>query len=369
MKKQHYVLSTLTVAMAALLPGMSYANPVDFNAGGIETVNNVTAFDWAPSNIFALNGNQAVVDFFNSQGDCASTATNCQLQVYAQGQLSSFRGLDSNGNQTTLQSGLGTDYEITYQYSFTLEVSGVGLTTFADGSTASTAHFDFVADGANYFNVYFDENLNSSDLQGTGFIDGTNILSASLHPLYNSMTDSHFTTNPNNPGTGDGLVPIGGNLTTGGTPTEWASYETVTGGGTTSTFSLGEMVTGIEDYDTNYFLNGISEMRLTDIVQTLAFQSVDPTLQVQVDADGDGVAETTHNTQDTIGGDYNINGGIWFDDSGVMQAMGPSFLFQSDENSPVVGLPEPSIFALLGLGGLLGGIAVGQRKKKATTTA
>jgi hypothetical protein len=347
MKKQHYVLSTLTVAMAALLPGMSYANPVNFNAGGLETVTGITAFDWAPSNVLAYGGNDAFVNYINSGGACPDNS--CQFQTYVQGSLSAFLGAPGTD--------LGVTYEITYQMSFRSEVA---YGQVLPGDLGAMAIFDFVEDpdAENYFNIYFDESINADDLAGTGFTDGTLVMSGTVNAP--SGTTSNFQTG------GGPTEAIGGDISTNGgngTPAAWADYQTVTGSGSTGDLSVFDLQVSANSYDSNFFTNGLEQMLLVNISQQLAFTSVDPALRFENSETGLDI-----DVQSEVGTYSGVNGGTYYlDGSNVLMADGGSIIFQTDMNSPVVGLPEPSIFALLGLGGLLGGIAVGQRKKKGSS--
>lgn len=341
----------IAVALAgAVLPVVGLAAPVTFNAGGIETVTNITAFDWGPSNVIAVNGNSAFVDYVTSPStgndifgnpirDCSGQATKCQFQIYAQGSLLAFQGDPTNQ--------LNSAYEITFEMAFGETVTDGKITP-----TSNTADFSFGwTDGTpdNYFRMFFDPLVDADDLAGTGFTNGTMIMDGTIKP--SGVFTSSFKAS-----TEDGsIVPIGGNISVNGgtgTPAAWNGTTTVSGSGSSSKFDLLSLLDiNVDSYDSTFFLTELSQFLMTNVSQQLPFTTVDPSLTF---------LSGTIDTQTAIG---TQNGGTTIDfDTGAITADAPSIIFQTDPNSPVDGttIPEPGSLALLGIG-LLGMAAGGRR--------
>lgn len=332
----YFCKNLIAVALAgAMLPMMGQAAPINFNAGGIETVTNITAFDWGPSNVIAVNGNQAFVDYINSGGTCTGTTTNCQFQVYAQGSLLAFVG------DPTTQ--LNSAYEITYELAF-----GETVSFAVQSATSNIAEFSFGWSSGtpdNYFNMFFDQPGDADDLAGTGFTNGTQIMSGTVDPV--GAFTSTFTANR----TSGSIVPIGGNISVNGgtgTPAAWTGTTTISGSGSSSTFNLLSLLSvSVDTYDSAFFITELTDFLMTNVSQQLPFTTVDPALTFD-----SGAIDTKTQIGLVNGGTSVVNG--------QLVALAPSIIFQTDPNSPVSGIPEPGSLALLGIG-LLGMGAGGRR--------
>lgn len=336
--------TVLAVAVSSLAAFSTSAFAVSVNtAGGI--VNGVAQFDWSPHNVLALNGQQAVENFIAAKtavtnsifagtgpitpaeaiGILASGGTldqfvncgaACEFTAYAQGKLGNFNDAANN----PIASTLGTNFEVTFTLGYTERVTAVV------GNTATFSFGNSLGDTpVNFFKIYYDTTVDSSDLAGTGFDDGALVFEGDVTPK-NGVYSSSFTVTDTS-GT-DALDDFLGD--------DWAGTTTVEGVGATSVLDL-IVEPFATNQDFNFFLNEITKFEIANISASLAFNSVDPSRTFPVAGVPDTAAE--------IGA---VNGD---DDRG-----GNSVLFQSDSNSPIAGIPEPGSIALLSAAALAAGV-------------
>ena len=290
------------------------AGPLKFLGIGIpanQPIPLLAGLDWAPGNALADNSVPLVVgsEFF----------------TYYQAKLSVFN-LSGGGTATTFNDGSGllggvgtlsapATFEWTVNARFKERVTG-----FDAGS--QTAFFEVVDDPANYLKIFYDPTPNSNDATGTGFIDGTEILSATIVVDSNSQFQL----------AGAGPLDPNTNLT----PSVYGS----------GSFNI---TARVDTFDNNFIklgdipLNG-PEFVVTLITSTLElpFGPSDPTVNFEVV----GGASVTP----SIGA---VNG-----------QSGPDFLFEADGNQTFdvrADVPEPAT-AALGLMGLAG-LALRRRKQ------
>lgn len=330
-------IMSLSAAVAFALSGSAFASTVtlDTTSFGGPVVSNIAAFDWAPSNVLAKNGNQAFANFVNTGGACTAS---CAFDVYVQGKMTGFL---APGTIPMAGTGVGSSYEITFVIGFQEVVTGAVVTP-----TQNIAAFDFVpgvmSDGSpNFFRAYIDSAQNANDLAGTGFTDGTLLLNGGVAP--DGAFTSSFTANT----TAGSVVNIGGE--SGVTPAAWTGVKTVSGSGSTSTLDL--LVAPA--FVSSLFGSSLQSLgfTLTNASQAVPFNTVNPSLSFPIA----GVA----NTLTEVGAVNGATTGA----PGSLRPSGPSIIFQSDANSPLNGtyIPEPTALALLGIG--FAGLALSTRRK------
>ena len=330
--------------------------------GGTDTVSNVAVFDWGPFTVFGDGGLDAVAASLNQGPGCG---TDCVFDAYAHGSLSAFQ----DASNTPIASGLGTDYEVTFVLGFSEKVietfhsaiTGNITASFGFGPSGKTSGFDVdddavMKDGSpNFFRMYVDTNVNADPLNGTGYDDGTLILSGQILP--DGSLISGYTASSNERALK--VDTLGNDIT----PAPWTSsgsggYTTRTLEGSGNTSDLNVFV-GNTDYDSSAFGGEeITGFLMSNISQVLPFKTTDPSLSFPE------MGINITNVKDKVSGNGDhVNGKIDFTASGAVAQNG-SIIFQSDTNSPVASIPAPATIALMGLG-LIGLGGLGHRARKA----
>lgn len=325
----------LAAAVLAALPVA--ANAVNFTAPAIETVNNISVFDWAPANVFADQGNAAFVNFVNSAGACP--AGSCNFTAYSHGKLSNFL----NSSNLPIANTQGVNYQVTYQLQFGETV--IGGSVFPGSNIAV---FGFNAAVPNSFSMYYNPVLAASDLSGAGFGPGILMLSGGVTP--NGAFTSSFLAS-----TAPGSIVNLGSSVPGVNAAGWGAAQTVSGSGASSTIDLFVAPTFVNPLF--FGSQTITSFLLSSISNNLPFTTVDPSLSFPE-------AGIPNTIPVVLGPVMNTNGGTYVNASGVLVADAPSLLFQTDTNSPVTSVPEPATLALLGIGLAGLGIAGLGRKRR-----
>ncbi|OYU00242.1 MAG: hypothetical protein CFE40_02720 [Burkholderiales bacterium PBB1] len=322
--------SLLSIAAAAALGmGVTSANAVVFSYDGSGSAGsqvNLIGLDWSPDNALSI-GALSTPPVNGSQ----------TLQTVAQGKLATFT--TASGPQSALFAQTGREY--TFQASFFETATGIGT---------SAAAFQ-LASGANYFKVYADTANNSNQVTGTGYGDGTLILSGTINSLTGTFND--FTRLL------PSLYPVTGLDQFANGPGGNGDVD----GGVVSHVGNGSNTVNVKiDFlDPSYFLGNVAELILTlnyNDTTNLAvpFNAAQPS---------DSVVGFTPNYSYVNGAKVNgadcTQGGVT--ESGT-RTRSCDFQFQSDAAGSFVNqVPEPASLALVGLALAAAGVA-SQRKKK-----
>jgi hypothetical protein len=169
MRKVKPIVSAVALALGLAAGAATATAPIVFDTNGAAAGGQilVESFDWAPGNALADN---SVVD----QGG------NISFDLLAHATLSSFL---FNGNPIA-DTGLGSAYEITLVVGFRENATAILLNTDADPFVERGINlFTGVTTGPdiiNFFEVYYDTSIDANALGGTGYNDGTQILSGAI---------------------------------------------------------------------------------------------------------------------------------------------------------------------------------------------
>ena len=351
--------AAIGVMALALVVGFSpsaRATLVDLDGtGGATGAVDIGAFDWNFTSFLAQGGTTAIGNFITSGGACSGTS--CQFTVLSQGSL---QGVSDTGGNAIAIGGLNSSYQITYVAKFTEQVTSANLAT-------GQASFSTVTSAPVILEIYFSP-INSNQINGSGFNDGTLILTGSV---ISSATGNFTVTNP----TATTLDQFGAN--------NYGTQNTVTGIGTNAIISVGGLTT-----DPAFFIQALQSfgLQFSNLSMSLPFNSTNPMVCFNQTAAAVGVGGTATlgtglDCEDAVqvnGQPYSGQGAIVLDGgylpvvggtNGLFasQGGGPDFIAQTDPNSPLIGaVPEPASFLLFGFGllGMGGYLRTRNRKSK-----
>ena len=312
----------LCAAVIAFGHSASQAATIGFDAdGGGDSFTPISAFDYLPGNALADGGTEAI-DVFLETGQ--STA----FDVYYHARLAQVVRPDG--------STFDPADEYTVVLGFREVVTGVGQ---IGGQNIAT--FDFAA-GPSFLEIYHDPSNNADDLTGTGFNDGTLVLSGEVVAgtgLFSVTQTSavaldQFNTN-NYPG-----------------------IQTRVGSGTA------DVTASVTFVNPDYFnLPSPFEIQFTlfHSDQATPFRNVDPSARFYKAPGGappvlDGAGTPLVSIGIINGDDPDAQGG-------------PDFQFETDSRQTFTVIPEPTSMTLLGIGAFGFGLAGIRRRRSVETQA
>jgi hypothetical protein len=342
---------------------------IALTAGALAAANAAHAVQIDPDGAAALNGavNAASLDF--PAGNIIATcmpgvAGNCQsatdvaqgniLQVFGHNQVSGI--LNENGQNIAFGLNNPLGFEWTLSFGFAELVTNVTATDL-DGVVLGPGT------GVNFFELYYDPTPDASNLQGTGFQNGTLILAGTIRGFEGiapfGLTD--FSVNgdtvSNDPGGNTQLDDFGvdnyANVFGAGT-----TIESITGSGGAS------VIADISFQDSAFFLNDLTSLALelrTD--QFLPYNFVNPS-SCFYNAAGQVTPGLTGAGLNGAGGG-GCGDGMGATPGGTIGPVngvtGPNIVFETDGRAtfPVA---EPTTLALLGLSFITLGAAKRRRK-------
>jgi hypothetical protein len=313
-------IGLMACVVGTALAGSSARADFQFSPEGNGTTFTTRGFTPAPGNALAQGGQTAIANFLSGSGDTT-------FQLYYQSSVTAI--VTPTGPFTP--PGLGTPgspgsptYELTVAGSITEVVTGVNLAT---GEVSfALANSQQAQSG---LQIYFGTgpNFNSNPLAGTGFNDGTLILSAT--PQFSSAGATN-TFRVANPATTVGFDQFGGD--------DYGGKQTVVGQGG---FGVDFHVTSTNSafFVTNPTVIGLEFAGNSSTI----FNLVDPSMQFT------GLGPGGTNVIPDLGGPAGVNG-----------RNGPDFQFTTV--GTIAEVPEPASFALTGLG-LIGMAALRRRMR------
>ena len=294
-----------------------------------------------PDGSFGTDAVQAVTSLGWNNGNTISTPTAAgqvvpdptgTIQTYGQGSLGTFNGANSSPIGSL---GLNSAYEWTYVFgaqenAFTTNIFGI-----------STAYFSTVGGGDNFFRVYYSP-VNASNVNGTGFTDGTLVMSGTIRPdAPNTLAGSFTVTNP-------ALVTLDGNST------DNYAGQSSTGGTLQSSQGTGstKLVANLDYVNNDFIKSSVTELILTmDTFNAQPFDKVDPSSCFTNGAGGTVNGAGPNNAGGTCANSIGDVNGI----------SGPNIMFMTRATTDF-NIPEPASLALVGAGLLS---ALGLRRKRA----
>jgi len=293
---------------------------IDPDGLGSEGTISVSALGWN-------NGNSiANINRYDANGNLD---VNGLIQTYGQASLANF-----NNAASSAIGGLGLNSSYQWTYVFGVQEDAT--------TTGTNATFKTTSGGENFFKIYYNSALTSSNVNGTGFTDGQLILSGTIRP-YDSTSGTGYGTFASSSGATVALDQNGVN--------NYAGILTTTGTGSTSL----EGIVSIGFADSNFFKNIGSEITIAlDSSNNQPFKSVDPsscfTNQAGSLIPGAGPNNAGGSCTSAIGTLNGIDGG--------------SIMFQTRATNDfvVTTVPEPTSMALVGAG-LLSLVGLSRRKR------
>lgn len=326
-------LKSAALAVGIALGSVVYAasatagSIISFDPLGGGSGTNLSSFQWSTDNAVALGGITATNNFLGGSRDVAATS----FDLLAHGKLVAAYNPVSVDILPGSYTGGAPTREITFVLRAAEQV--VAATPFP-----GTAFYRTLGGVGSFFEIWYDDAPDSNALAGTGYNNGTMILSGAVIPT-GQFNDALFSLNSTiNP-----LAPIVELMDQFGGSDDYAGTQTVVGNG-----SFGLLI-DVATADAAFFpeIGNYVSFRLdTDGELNTPFDKVDPS-KLFCGVAGGGACSIAPVT------------------GAVNGQTGPDFRFQTSPQTSfdVSQVPEPSALALIASALLVGGIASRRAKK------
>jgi len=313
--KLNAIALALGLISSSAFAGMAIQIDPD-GAAGADGVQNVLSLGWNNGNSISLP-----TDF----GAVVPEPTGI-IQTYGQGSLGTFNGAGGVIGGLGLNSG--------YEWTYVFGAQELAFTTNA--GPVSIATFQTVAGGDNFFSVYYGAK-DSSDVNGTGFTNGTLVMAGTIRPDSATSLAGIFTrTNP-------ALVDLDLNG-----DNNYVGVQSTQGTGATKlTADLGYV-------NSDFIKTQVNQLVLTlDTFNSQPFDKVDPSSCFT-----DGAGNAVNGAGPNNAGGTCLKSAI----GAINGESGPAIMFQTRATVDFNYVPEPGSMALAGAGLLS---LLGLRRKRA----
>lgn len=331
-------------------------------AGAASAVTDATGFDFALGNSLAQGGNAAIAKFVATAavttvvpglGTILTGGTQDSFDLFYQSKIDAIQ-------TTTGTSPLAPGTEMTAVLAFQEVIKSV--TFNEDGSVRATFGLAS-AQTNNFLELWFDATPDADNLAGTGFNDGTLILSGRI----SSEGPSDFTRDTLAGGPFVALDQNGVNNYDGAGGNTGPTAASNLGGAISSVRGNGQtnVTAEVLAYDPSFFVlpPGVTiAFSIAETTLSVPFNNVDPSGRFAEAPGGVAPVDAGAGLGDVVAGLGSVNGG-----NIVTEGGGVSIQLKTDGNSSFVVTPEPGSLAMFTLG--LAGLALRGLKRRKLAAA